>query len=227
MFKDAFVVETALKGAKTLAELQGSLKSLMSIHNNRFYKLFDVLLNHPTFVEALIQQYTQLETGESAIKTVHRDVKALLSLAIAGYQMRIQDFTAGATSETNEAANESAYKAEALSQNFSLLQPLLDSKVETIQKVTISVLLANLSKYSETMARILSLKKLPTFSQEGKKREVLIIDFAPHLLRYIFSLLRVSKEPKGVTYQLAFKVAKKFEQSILSLYGGKFMEHLA
>jgi len=56
---------------------------------------------------------------------------------------------------------------------------------------------------------------------------VLIVDFAPHLLRYIFSLLSISKEPKGLPYQLAFKVAKKLEQSVLGLYGGKFIEHLA
>lgn len=55
MFKDAFVVETALKGAQTLPELQGNLKGLMSIHNNRFYKLFDVLHQHPNFVETLIR----------------------------------------------------------------------------------------------------------------------------------------------------------------------------
>lgn len=126
-FKDAFVIETALKGAHTLPELQGTLKSLMSIHNNRFYKLFEVLSQHGNFVEPLIQQYTQLETGDSPIKTVHKDVKALLSLVIAGYQLRIQDFTAEATSENIESSIDKAFKAEELSQYFAIIQPLIDS----------------------------------------------------------------------------------------------------
>lgn len=141
--------------------------------------------------------------------------------------MRIQDVTSGLPKDNIEVTIDAAYKAEALTQYFSMIQPLLDSKIEFVQKVTVSVLLTNLTKYSETMAKILSLKKLPTFNQEGGKREVLIVDFSPHLLRYIFSLLSVSKEPKGLSYQLAFKVAKKLEQSIVTLYGGKFMEHLA
>lgn len=124
-FKDAFVIETALKGAQTLPELQGTLKSLMSIHNNRFYKLFEVLSQHGNFIEPLIQQYTQLEIGESPIKTVHKDVKALLSLVLAGYQLRIQDFTAEA--ENIESSIDKAFKAEELSQYFAIIQPLIDS----------------------------------------------------------------------------------------------------
>jgi hypothetical protein len=70
-------------------ELQGCLKGLFSIHTHRYYQLFDLLTLYPQLIDNLIQQYTQLETGQSDSKIVHKDLKELMALIIAGYELQV------------------------------------------------------------------------------------------------------------------------------------------
>ena len=54
------------------------------------------------------------------------------------------------------------------------------------------------------------------------KVNVLLVDFAPHLLLYLW--LELSS--KDLAYQLFYKVAKRFETNCLEMFGGKFIDRL-
>lgn len=61
-----------------------------------------------------------------------------------------------------EGAIRQVYSERDLAGYFAVLQPLILSEVDEVQKITISVILTNITKYSETMRNILQLKKLPS-----------------------------------------------------------------
>lgn len=222
----------------SMLELRRYIKKLSKIHDQRYFQLFKILEANSSLTQTVIEQYLRLYKRQSDFKELNTDLRDIVNLVGAELQRRV-NFEDGQIlkqcSSISEAI-EKTYENAELHATLNLLQPLLESEHDIIQRVTVSALLNSINNYAGTMATSLKQNKVPCLyysselkqqllgASESKKIELLIVDVSPFLLRFAFNMLSTGLSKKTeVAYQLAFKVAKLFEKNCQERYDGKFL----
>lgn len=115
-----------------MSDLRKFLKGVMKIHDNRYYHLLQVLQSHKDLTETIIRQYLNLYKTSVDFKELNNDIRDLINLVVAEYQMRIdKGGYLKSTTTIGEAINK-VYKDESLTTVFNILQPLVSHENDMI-----------------------------------------------------------------------------------------------